>query len=87
MPAHARVAVLLVAAAVAIGLYLRTDASRHESLSQWDEAYHALVARNLAAHPVGDLVSRGYGHTSSPTRSAGTSSRSGRWSGPGRSGA
>jgi len=52
MAAHARVPVALLAAALVLGLYLRIDAARHDSLSQWDEAYHALVAKHLTARPL-----------------------------------
>lgn len=43
--------VLLILALV-VGGYLRLDAASHPYLSQWDEAYHALVAKNLAEHPL-----------------------------------
>lgn len=34
------------------GLYLRYKAANHEYISQWDEAYHALVAKNFISHPL-----------------------------------
>ncbi|MBI4061825.1 MAG: glycosyltransferase family 39 protein [Elusimicrobia bacterium] len=34
------------------GFWLRCRAANHPYISQWDEAYHALVAKNLAAHPL-----------------------------------
>ena len=37
---------------LALGFGLRFRAANHPYISQWDEAYHALVARNLAAHPL-----------------------------------
>ncbi len=43
---------LLLAAALLIALVLRYAAADHAYLSQWDEAYHALVAKNLRAHPL-----------------------------------
>ncbi len=47
-PARAVVLAVLVAA----GFGLRLRAANHPYISQWDEAYHALVAKNLAAHPL-----------------------------------
>ena len=35
-----------------LGFGLRWRAADHTYISQWDEAYHALVAKNLAAHPL-----------------------------------
>jgi len=37
---------------VVCGFALRWGAANHQYLSQWDEAYHALVAKNLTAHPL-----------------------------------
>lgn len=37
---------------VAAGFILRFRAANHPYISQWDEAYHALVAKNLVAHPL-----------------------------------
>lgn len=37
---------------VAFGFMLRFRAANHPYISQWDEAYHALVAKNLVAHPL-----------------------------------
>lgn len=34
------------------GFLLRFRAANHPYISQWDEAYHALVAKNLVAHPL-----------------------------------
>ena len=34
------------------GLGLRFRAANHHYISQWDEAYHALVAKNLTKHPL-----------------------------------
>ena len=34
------------------GFGLRWRAADHPYISQWDEAYHALVAKNLTAHPL-----------------------------------
>lgn len=44
--------VLLLGLIVAFGLELRFRAANHPYISQWDEAYHALVAKNLIAHPL-----------------------------------
>ena len=37
---------------ILFGFGLRFRAANHAYISQWDEAYHALVAKNLAAHPL-----------------------------------
>jgi len=37
---------------ILFGFALRFRAADHQYISQWDEAYHALVAKNLAAHPL-----------------------------------
>jgi 4-amino-4-deoxy-L-arabinose transferase-like glycosyltransferase len=37
---------------VLFGFALRFRAADHPYISQWDEAYHALVAKNLASHPL-----------------------------------
>ena len=37
---------------ILFGLGLRWRAANHPYISQWDEAYHALVAKNLTAHPL-----------------------------------
>lgn len=37
---------------LASGFGLRLRAANHAYISQWDEAYHALVAKNLVAHPL-----------------------------------
>jgi len=37
---------------LALGFGLRLRAADHPYISQWDEAYHALVAKNLTAHPL-----------------------------------
>lgn len=47
-----RLALVLLLAALLFGLALRWRAADHEYISQWDEAYHALVAKNLMAHPL-----------------------------------
>ncbi|TAN39581.1 MAG: hypothetical protein EPN25_10955 [Nitrospirae bacterium] len=47
---YAAVSVLLII--IIFGLFLRYRAANHEYISQWDEAYHALVAKNLMAHPL-----------------------------------
>lgn len=52
---HARrtqAAALALAAALVLGFFLRLRAANHPYISQWDEAYHALVAKNLTAHPL-----------------------------------
>jgi 4-amino-4-deoxy-L-arabinose transferase len=36
---------------IAFGFGLRFRAANHPYISQWDEAYHALVAKNLTSHP------------------------------------
>ncbi len=36
----------------AMGFWLRFRVANHEYLSQWDEAYHVLVAENLISHPL-----------------------------------
>lgn len=46
LPAFALAAILLA------GFALRWRAANHPYISQWDEAYHALVAKNLTAHPL-----------------------------------
>ncbi len=51
MPRRHAVAISVVIA-LAFGFYLRFSAADHAYISQWDEAYHALVAKNLAAHPL-----------------------------------
>lgn len=47
-----RRAVVGLAIIVAFGFMLRLRAANHPYISQWDEAYHALVAKNLTAHPL-----------------------------------
>lgn len=37
---------------ILFGFALRFRAANHPYISQWDEAYHALVAKNLTAHPL-----------------------------------
>lgn len=37
---------------VLFGFLLRYRAADHDYISQWDEAYHALVAKNLMSHPM-----------------------------------
>ena len=37
---------------ISVGFFLRLRAANHPYISQWDEAYHALVAKNLTAHPL-----------------------------------
>jgi 4-amino-4-deoxy-L-arabinose transferase len=37
---------------ILFGFALRFRAADHPYISQWDEAYHALVAKNLTAHPL-----------------------------------
>lgn len=37
---------------LAFGFFLRLMAADHAYIGQWDEAYHALVAKNLVAHPL-----------------------------------
>lgn len=37
---------------IVAGFALRWRAADHPYISQWDEAYHALVAKNLASHPL-----------------------------------
>ncbi len=43
---------VLLGLIVACGFALRLRAANHPYISQWDEAYHALVAKNLLAHPL-----------------------------------
>jgi len=43
---------LVLAAVLAVGFHLRLRAADHRYLSQWDEAYHALVAKHLTSHPL-----------------------------------
>ena len=43
---------VLLGLIVVLGLFLRVKAANHAFIGQWDEAYHALVAKNLAAHPL-----------------------------------
>lgn len=45
-PALALLSILL------LGFALRFRAANHPYISQWDEAYHALVAKNMMAHPL-----------------------------------
>lgn len=42
---------ILLALILAVGFGLRWRAANHPYISQWDEAYHALVAKNIAASP------------------------------------
>jgi len=42
---------ILLALILAVGFGLRWRAADHPYISQWDEAYHALVAKNIAASP------------------------------------
>lgn len=51
-PGDRTLPILILFLAMALGLFLRVRAARHDYISQWDEAYHALVAKNLAAHPL-----------------------------------
>ena len=44
-----RLALILI---LAFGFWLRLRAANHHYISQWDEAYHALVAKNMTAHPL-----------------------------------
>ncbi|MDP3542997.1 MAG: glycosyltransferase family 39 protein [Elusimicrobiota bacterium] len=46
-----RAAAACLAVILAVGFGLRWRAANHPYISQWDEAYHALVAKNIAAHP------------------------------------
>lgn len=43
---------VLLAALVLLGAFLRFRAANHPYISQWDESYHALVAKNLTKHPL-----------------------------------
>lgn len=47
-----RLSFSVVIGAVALGFYLRWAAADHLCMTQWDEAYHALVAKNLSRHPL-----------------------------------
>lgn len=47
-----RATTCLVAFALILGFYLRLKAADHVYLSPWDEAFHAMVAKNLASHPL-----------------------------------
>ncbi len=47
-----RAAAPYLALILAFGFGLRLRAANHPYISQWDEAYHALVAKNLTAHPL-----------------------------------
>jgi len=47
-----RAAAAYLALILAFGFVLRLRAANHPYISQWDEAYHALVAKNLTAHPL-----------------------------------
>lgn len=42
----------LLAVILCAGFALRLRAADHACITQWDEAYHALVAKNLAKHPL-----------------------------------
>ena len=35
-----------------LGFYLRFTAANHSYISQWDEAYHAVVAKNMLSNPL-----------------------------------
>ncbi len=50
IPPH-RAAAAYLALILAFGFGLRWRAANHPYISQWDEAYHALVAKNIAADP------------------------------------
>lgn len=47
-----RAAAASLALILAFGFAVRLRAANHPYISQWDEAYHALVAKNLTAHPL-----------------------------------
>lgn len=49
---RAKAPALLLGLIMACGFALRLRAANHPYISQWDEAYHALVAKNLLAHPL-----------------------------------
>ncbi len=46
------VALVCLASILILAVALRYRAADHPYISQWDEAYHALVARNLMTHPL-----------------------------------
>jgi len=48
----AKLPLVVLILALVVGGYLRLDAASHPYLGQWDEAYHALVAKNLTEHPL-----------------------------------
>lgn len=51
-PASSRAHALALILTLVFGFWLRFRAANHPYISQWDEAYHALVAKNLTAHPL-----------------------------------
>ena len=50
MKKHVTIIFLLII--ILCGFLLRYRAADHDYISQWDEAYHALVAKNLMSHPL-----------------------------------
>ncbi len=44
--------VVILSVALCAGFWLRFEAADHAYISQWDEAFHALVAKNLTDHPL-----------------------------------
>lgn len=50
MKKHSIQLILLVV--LVLGFYLRFKAADHPYISQWDEAYHALVAKHFTSHPL-----------------------------------
>lgn len=52
MPSVSRASRAALGFILLAGFALRFRAANHSYISQWDEAFHALVAKNLAAHPL-----------------------------------
>ncbi|MEQ1917978.1 MAG: glycosyltransferase family 39 protein, partial [Elusimicrobiota bacterium] len=59
---------LILALLMAFGFFLRFRAADHDYISSWDEAYHALVAKNLTRHPLKPTL---YEETVIPTNNLG----------------
>lgn len=57
-PVIRSIPVLLLALSLILGLTVRYRAANHDYIAQWDEAYHALVAKNLTINPFVPTLNR-----------------------------